>query len=245
MSGPRMAITPRGEVLREDEHEGRAPQCRAGVAAMAELVETSLVRRAKEGRGEAVTELLRRTRPLVERTVGRLCHDRELTEDLVQSCLLIVVSELGGLRSPEAYISWVRGIVRNVCCKEVRRQAYMRGAAIRLMQEGGPRSVGVGGMLDPEEVMLRSEARAHIKGALEALPARYREVVTMRVIDGYAYEEIAELLRVPAPLVRLWHFRARQRLRMIFESDEVLLGVATRRLDAPERSSRALASAAA
>ncbi len=99
-----------------------------------DLIEVPLVRLAQSGEEEAISELLRRTRPLVERTVGRLCHDRGLIEDVVQSCLLIVLTELPSLRTPEAFISWVQGIVRNVCCKEARRESSLRAATIRLTQ---------------------------------------------------------------------------------------------------------------
>lgn len=215
------------------------------MTAVVEHVETSLVRRAQEGGEGATAELLRRTRPLVERTVGRLCRDHEVVEDLVQTCLLIVLTKLQALRTPEAYVSWVQGIARNVCCKEVRHQVHMRGTAMRLVQDGVSGVAGVRSPLNPEEVALRSEAKAHLRGALEALPLHYRQVVTMRVIDGYSYDEISERLRVPVPLARLWHFRARRRLRMICGTDEVLVRLVTPRMEAAHRPLRTVASVAA
>lgn len=211
----------RSSDARRQMHTGWSPP--SGEIDAGELVEASLVHGAQQGREEAIAELLRRTRPLVERTVGRLCLDREMVEDLVQSSLLIVLAGLPALRAPEAYISWVQGIVRNLCCKAVRRQEATRAVATKLMQCPPAGFPWVRRAVDPEEVALRSEAQAHLRRALAMLPVHYQRVVTMRTLESYSYEEIGRLLDVPGPLVRLWHFRARQRLRVLCCADEVLL----------------------
>jgi RNA polymerase sigma-70 factor (ECF subfamily) len=197
-------------------------------------IDSSLVQRAQAREAEAIAELLRRARPLVERTVGRLCHDRELAEDLVQTCLLIVLTRLPGLRTPEAFVGWAQSIVRNVCRKEFDRQARRRAAMARVMWHRPDLWSGDVGVVDPEELALRSEVRVHLDRVLKTLPDRYRSVVTLRALYGYSYDEIGQLLHAPGELVRLWHFRSRQYLQALCRTDEVLVrGVSPRAKLAP------------
>ena len=191
-------------------------------------IDSPLVRGAQAREAEAIAELLRRARPLVERTVGRLCHDRELAEDLVQTCLLIVLTRLSGLRAPEAFVSWAQGIARNVCRKELDRQARRRAVMARVIRHRPEQSPGTTGVVDPEEVALRSEVLLHLDRALEALPDRYRRVVTLRALYGYTYEEIGQLLHAPGELVRLWHFRGRHQLQALCGTDDVLARAVSR-----------------
>jgi RNA polymerase sigma factor (sigma-70 family) len=196
------------------------------------LIETPLVRRAEAGEAEAIADLLRRTRPLVERTVARLCIDLQLRDDLVQACLVVVYTDLPALRTPEAFVSWAQGIVRNVCRREVRRQGHSRVAEARVVHETLVGSGGGEALVDPEEVALRTETRAQLQRALAALPARYRTVVTMRAVHGYTYEEMGRILDAPSQLVRLWYFRGRHRLQVLCGSDDVLVDAASTRTGA-------------
>lgn len=194
-----------------------------GVAS--ERIGTLLVRRAQLGNEHAVADLLRLSRPLAERAVARQFGDYQAVDDLAQASLLIVLTELTSLRSPEAYIGWLQGIVRNVCCKELRRRQSAREAATRMAQHSitAPTSA-----VDPLEEALRLEVRAHLESVLRGLPRRYLAVIIMRALEGRSYDEIGEALDAPRHLVRLWYFRARQRLQAVCTSDEVLVRASSR-----------------
>ena len=203
---------------------GAAPGVGAGhssatIGRTPELIGTPLVRRAQIGDECAIAELLRLSRPLVERAIGRQCGDRQSVDDLVQATLLIVLTELFSLRAPEAYIGWLQGIVRNVCCKELRRRESARQAAARLAQRDISASTS---LVDPLDEALRREVRSHLESALRRLPRRYQVVMIMRAFEERTYDEIGEAFDVPGRLARLWYFRARQHMQDACTSDEVL-----------------------
>ena len=153
--------------------------------------------------------------------MGRLCRDRELTQDLVQACLLVILIRLGSLRSPEAFVSWVQSIARNVCRKELARQGRCRGLT-EMLRAGTPDWASPTQPVDPEQIVLRGETIDHLERVLTALPQRYRAVVTLRALRGYSYEEIGDALHVSGELARLWHFRGRRRLQMLCRGDDLL-----------------------
>jgi RNA polymerase sigma-70 factor (ECF subfamily) len=190
-----------------------------------ELIGTPLIRGAQIGDECAIAELLRLSRPLAARAIGRQFGDGQSVDDLVQTTLLIVLTELSSLRAPEAYIGWLQGIVRNVCCKELRRRESARQAAGRLAQRDLSASTG---LVDPLDEALRGEVRSHLESALRRLPGRYQVAMLMRACEERTYDEIGEALGVPGHLARLWYFRARQRLQDACRSDEVLRRASSR-----------------
>ncbi len=167
------------------------------IDAQRERISISLVARAQGGDEVALAELLHLSRPLVERTVARRCWDYEMIDDLTQSILLVALTELTALRFPEAYISWLQRIVRNVCCKQARRGACSQAAASRLLSEGVAAAAAHANRVDPEEAVVRAEVQVHLRAVVSALPARHRTAVVMRAVQGHTFDEIGETLGVP------------------------------------------------
>jgi RNA polymerase sigma-70 factor (ECF subfamily) len=56
-----------------------------------------------------------------------------------------------------------------------------------------------------------------VRRAMLDLPHKYREPIVLQVIGGYSGDEIAKMLGVPRATINTRLFRARQRLRKIFE----------------------------
>jgi RNA polymerase sigma-70 factor (ECF subfamily) len=65
----------------------------------------------------------------------------------------------------------------------------------------------------PYDCAARSELRERVMGALRTLPEAFREVVVLREIEGFGYEEIAEMLEVNLGTVKSRLTRGRAVLR--------------------------------
>ncbi|HKW96679.1 MAG TPA: RNA polymerase sigma factor [Bryobacteraceae bacterium] len=65
-----------------------------------------------------------------------------------------------------------------------------------------------------------------IRQALEQLPEDLRTVLWLREVEGYSYDELAKILKIPAGTVRSRLHSARQQLRKIWmeESDDLPRG---------------------
>ena len=66
---------------------------------------------------------------------------------------------------------------------------------------------------DPHVVYLRKLEREQVREAIEKLPGVYREIVVLRDIEGFSYQEIATVLNCPAGTVMSRLGRARGKLR--------------------------------
>ena len=67
----------------------------------------------------------------------------------------------------------------------------------------------------PYDHAAQAELKARIEAALRQLPLAFRTVVVLREMEGFAYEEIAEILEVPAGTVKSRLTRGRAQLKQI------------------------------
>ena len=62
----------------------------------------------------------------------------------------------------------------------------------------------------PEAEMVNREILETIEDAVSRLPEDLRKAITLREMDGYSYEEIAQIMDCPIGTVRSRIFRARE-----------------------------------
>ena len=65
-----------------------------------------------------------------------------------------------------------------------------------------------------------AECREHVEAALRTLPESFRTVVVLREIEGFGYEEIAEMLNVNLGTVKSRLTRGRMALREALRSSQ-------------------------
>ena len=75
----------------------------------------------------------------------------------------------------------------------------------------------------PFDCAARAELREHVEAALRTLPPAFREVVVLREIEGFGYEEIAEILNVNLGTVKSRLTRGRSALRIALKKDASIL----------------------
>jgi RNA polymerase sigma-70 factor (ECF subfamily) len=142
-----------------------------------------------------------------------LTRDQTDAEDLVQETYLRAVRAFGQLLPNSNLKSWLFVIMRNAWLNQIRHT------------QSGPRFVELENgeddldhwpdplVPDPYVVYLRKLERQEVKEAIESLPGLYREVIVLRDIEGFSYQQIATLLGCPAGTVMSRLGRAREKLR--------------------------------
>jgi RNA polymerase sigma-70 factor (ECF subfamily) len=118
---------------------------------------------------------------------------------------------------------WLFVIMRNVFLNQVRHK------------NNGPRFVDLETNEQPVEtsnnphvVYLRKLEREQVREAIESLPDAYREIVVLRDIEGFSYQEIATVLECPAGTVMSRLGRARGRLRKLLSTRQTNIGTRAR-----------------
>jgi len=180
------------------------------------LADEALAIRCLQGDEEAFAELVDRHQHGVCRFVARLIGTRD-SEDLAQEAFLRAYQALPRFRGEATFRTWLYRIARNLCFTELRKRGR-RGELSQLADANADDFAGDHPLLEdsaPElaEEIARADLSARVRERVGALPAPYREVLTLFYLDEMRYEEIAMILDVPIGTVKTWIHRARLRLR--------------------------------
>jgi RNA polymerase sigma-70 factor (ECF subfamily) len=65
----------------------------------------------------------------------------------------------------------------------------------------------------------RAQDRQTVRTAIEQLPAEFREVITLRELEGLSYKEIADIAGVPIGTIMSRLARGRRQLQMILNPE--------------------------
>ncbi|WP_127531574.1 RNA polymerase sigma factor [Paenibacillus kobensis] len=159
-----------------------------------------IIRRAKRGDKEAYAQLVKDFKDPVYRYALGMLNDRMDAEDIAQEAFVKAYYSLPGLESEFAFSSWLFQIVSNLSKnrlkKRMRERNYYEEAEESTMAEPS----------DPSE-------KLSIEQSLARLSPEHREVILLHDVQGYRYEEIAQVTNVPLGTVKSRLFAARTALR--------------------------------
>lgn len=137
-----------------------------------------------------------------------LTRDATEAEDLVQETYLRATRAPNQPELNANLKAWLFVIMRNAWLNQLRHN------------QSGPRFVDLekneqtdDAQGNPHVVYLRKLEREQVRSAIEKLPEAYREIVVLRDIEGFSYQEIALVLDCPAGTVMSRLGRARAKLR--------------------------------
>lgn len=140
-----------------------------------------------------------------------LARDRTEAEDLVQETYLRAVRAANQPEPQENLKAWLFVIMRNTWLNIVRHKHH----GLRIFEFDDEHAAGVATdkTYDPHVVYLRKLEQEQVREAIGKLPDAYREIIVLRDIEGFSYQEIATVLNCPAGTVMSRLGRARGKLR--------------------------------
>ncbi len=153
--------------------------------------------------------LVQRWSAPVYRFCYRMLGNEQDARDAAQDTLVKVLRHLDRYDPNRKFSTWVFGIARNTCIDEHRRRKRRAWDEPREVVDHGP---------TPLQHSSQNQRAEQLHRALEELPPMYREVLVMYHFEHLKYREIAEILDIPIGTVMNRIFRARQKLRAIYES---------------------------
>jgi RNA polymerase sigma-70 factor (ECF subfamily) len=184
------------------------------------------IRAVRAGDREAFRRLVDRHSGSVFNLAYRMTGNAADAEDLTQESFLQAFARLQDFRLGARFHPWIYTIALNLCRSHLRRRSLSRWLWPARSDEparSAPREPPARSP-DPEQELLAREAELRLRGAIQGLPARYREVFVLRQAQGLSYEEIASVLGLPLGTVEVRLFRARRRLLRSLEAESLRPG---------------------
>lgn len=167
--------------------------------------ENEWLARARAGDRAAFERVVRERFAGVYALLFRLAGNHEDAEDLAQECFVRAWRSLPSLREGEAFAPWLQRIALHLA-RDHHRVRVRRGRPEELSSETLGRAPVPGDELSGRETMHR------LRDALERLPHRLRAALTLRVLEGLDYEQVAEATGVRPATARTHVMQARRLL---------------------------------
>ena len=167
---------------------------------------TETVERAQRGEREAYRDLVMRFQDMAVGYAFSLLKDFHLAEDAAQEALVAVFFELKSLRSPSAFVPWLRTVVRKHCDRISRR----RHINVPFEEQN---ELWVSDAPSPLDAIEQEEMSDLVGQAIASLPQHQRDVVTLYYIGEQSSPQVAEFLDLPVTTVKKRLHDAKPKLR--------------------------------
>lgn len=138
----------------------------------------------------------------------RLLENEADAMDITQDALMKVWQQQDRMTDLQSIEAWCMRIVRNLALDKIKARKYRRAEEL---ETAG--NVTAEHQHNPHAAMERQDVMNKVRVAIAALPEKYSTIIQLRDIDGYSYQEIAEILGIGLSEVKINLHRARKTVR--------------------------------
>jgi RNA polymerase sigma-70 factor (ECF subfamily) len=175
------------------------------------LSEKELIHRCISGDRIAQKELYETYSPLFFATCLRYMPTVEDAEDVLIMGFTTIFSALDTFKNEGSFEGWMRRIIINTALSTIRfNHKYYDMKNITETIEKGKNNLSENGIYSQLNVK-------DILKQIQQIPVGYRTVFNLFVIEGYSYEEVANLMGINKGTVRSQLYRARKMLQKRLE----------------------------
>jgi RNA polymerase sigma-70 factor (ECF subfamily) len=177
------------------------------------------VRACQKGDTEAFAVLVQRHSKKMLNIAYRMLGDYDEACDITQEAFLAAFRSLDKFKAEAKFSTWLYRIVVNYTKNRLKqRQSLSRHESASLDETADARGgcavcLAASPEGHPGEILERREREAQVQKCISALDGDYREVLVMRDIQGFSYEEIRGILRIPDGTVKSRLARARAAMK--------------------------------
>jgi RNA polymerase sigma-70 factor (ECF subfamily) len=173
-------------------------------SARPEREDEDLVAAAVSGDSRAFEELVDRYQTRIYNLALRVTGNTEDAMDATQEAFLKVFENLARFDPRHRFFSWIYRIGLNASLDRVQGRSRWADREEWEVAESGP---------GPERQIFAREVAQALQATLLELPAEQRTTVILRHFHGLSYDEMAEVIGIPAKTVKSRLYAARQQLR--------------------------------
>jgi RNA polymerase sigma-70 factor (ECF subfamily) len=205
--------------------------------------ESALLARLRAGEEAAFVGLVERHQASMLRVARIHCPRRDAAEEVVQETWLAVFEGIGRFEGRSTLRTWIYSILTNRAkTRGIRERRFVPLSALAASAAPGAESEEEGPTVDPArfqpagrpwaghwtspprawtetpgDPLLAEELSSRIRAAIETLPDRQREVITLRDVEGLSSEDVRNVLGLSETNQRVILHRARAKVRRALE----------------------------
>ena len=187
--------------------------------------DATLVAELKAGSEDAFAVLIAQYHQPLYSLIARSINDPADAADITQDVFLKVFRSIRSFHGESSLRTWLYRIALHEASNQRRwwSRHKRQELTIDTPSSGDEDASSLASLLadrgqSPYDHAVQAELRARVEDALRQVPEGYRTVVVLREIEGFAYEEIAEILQTNLGTIKSRLTRGRNALRVLLEA---------------------------
>lgn len=177
------------------------------------VTDETLIAQFQKGNVQAFDVLVRRYKDQLLNYVFRFVGNRVDAEDIVQETFLRVYKNKHYYKEIAKFSTWVYTIAGNLAKTELRRRKRRKIFSVSNFVNDERDFDIPDTARNPEKEVDSSMKDDVIQRTIEKLPPKFKEVILLRDVQGFAYEEISQILNIPLGTVKSRVNRGRLKLQ--------------------------------
>jgi RNA polymerase sigma-70 factor (ECF subfamily) len=158
----------------------------------------------------AYAALIERYESKLNRYVAYLIHDQVGAQDAVQETFLKAYQNLRSFNPHYKFSSWIYRIAHNEAMNIVKQHKYTSYEDVDTLPDEPYEST-------MDDLIDTAIMKGHVHECLDQLELKYREAVRLVYFEGMKYDDVSDVMHVPASTVGVWLSRAKSKLKTICE----------------------------
>ena len=186
-------------------------------------IQKEVIENCKAGDEKAFTEIVLHRQKRVFNIAYRMLGNSEEAKDLAQEVFISVFESIKDLKEEIKFDAWLTQITLNHCrnrWKYLKRRQYFSSDSLDdpIETEDGSMPRAITDPSDNPEILLEKKMiRQLIQRGLLELKEDQRDLLVLRDLQGFSYEEMGDILGLPEGTIKSKLHRARMDLKEVLE----------------------------
>ena len=142
----------------------------------------------------------------------RILKDNFEAEDMMQEAFLTAFTKLDSYKGEVAFGAWLKRIVINKSLTQLKKNNRYQEVKMEVITNDE---------IEDEAINYKGLKPKNVLNTLQSLKDNYRVVLTLNLIEGYDYEEIAQILNYTNENVRTTVSRAKKKLKQVLLEENI------------------------
>jgi len=181
---------------------------------MSKIDDIEIISRVLEGNTDAYSTIINKYQDMVFKYAYYQFNDYDEALDITQDIFITVLEALPSFRQESKFSTWLYSIMVNHC-KNYRKKKN-RYSLVPLQAKKGDDEYEIqleDAREDPEDKIVKEDSLRIVKEEISKLPDDFREILTLRDLEGLSYNEIANILGINLSNVKVRIHRGREYLK--------------------------------
>ncbi|MGH2568145.1 MAG: sigma-70 family RNA polymerase sigma factor [Bacteroidota bacterium] len=167
----------------------------------------------QQGEEAAFRVLVERYQEKVRNLIYSIFHEPDTVDDLAQEVFIKAYEGLRNFRFQSSFYTWLYRIAVNRCRDEMRKRKIRKWLPLQAMMESRDAEFQDKIRTLPDS----TDDREIVARGLQQLPEKFRVAIILKDIEGFSYEQMAEIMQCEIGTVKSRLSRARAMLRQVLK----------------------------